>query len=288
MTTVNFTRFLLSAATAVALASSFNLLSAQDIAWENAASRHGALPGAGQRVDMAVSLLHAGSDAIEVEHILGRPTMSSPLNAFGADRFLVYDGEPVRTEVTLASNQVTAVALDLLPIDTASLPARARIVKPMMRRAGVLALLGKPDGDERGAVSGLKTEGMLFKRPDQSVFSVLLVGGLVVNVISGTTKALSIRPFALPTAISDASVGTDLRIGLSPKQVDSVLGPTVYLPITSTLEGQPVRYETRFSRNGCGLVSLTFIGDTLTAFAIWPSQTVDSSGDSSFVVEHCQ
>jgi hypothetical protein len=237
---------------------------------------------------MPVSLLHAGSDAIEVEHILGRPAMSSPLNAFGADRFLVYDGDSVRTEVTLASNHVTAVALDLLPIDTASLPARARIVKPMMRRAGVLALLGKPDGDERGDVSGLKTERMLFKRPDQSVFSVLLAGGLVVNVISGTTKAVSIRPFALPTAISNASVGTDLRIGLSPKQVDSVLGPTVYLPITSMLEGQPVRYETRFSRNGCGLVSLTFIGDTLTAFAIWPSQTVDSSGDSSFVVEHCQ
>ena len=92
----------------------------------------------------------------------------------------------------------------------------------------------------------------------------------------------------LPTAILDASVGTDLRIGLSPKQADSLLGPTVFLPITSTLEGQPVRYETRFSRNGCGVVSLTFIGDTLTAFAIWPSQIVNSLGASSLVAEHCQ
>jgi hypothetical protein len=155
---------------------------------------------------------------------------------------------------------VTAIALDLLPIDSASLPKRARMVKPMMRRAGVLALLGKPDADERGAISGLETERMLFGQADQSVFSVLLADGLVVDMISGNRKAFGIRPFALPTPIPDASVGTDLRIGLSPKQADSLLGPTVFLPITSTLEGQPVRYESRFSRNGCGVVSLTFIG----------------------------
>jgi hypothetical protein len=288
MTTVNFTRFLVGAATAVALASGINPLSAQDIARENAAARDGALPSVGQRVDMPVSLLQAGADAAEVERVLGRPTMSSPLDALGADRFLVYDGEPVRTEVTLTSGHVTAIALDLLPIDGASLPARARMVKPMMRRTGVLALLGKPDGDERGAMSGLETERILFKSADQSSFSVLLAGGLVVDVISGSTKVPVIRPFALPTAIPDASVGTDLRIGLSPKQADSLLGPTMFLPITSTLEGQPVRYETRFSRNGCRVVSLTFIGDSLTAFAIRPSQIVDSLGDSSFVAEHCQ
>jgi hypothetical protein len=190
--------------------------------------------------------------------------------------------------VTLASNRVTAIALDLLPINPASLPARARILKPMMRRAGVLALLGKPDADERGAISGLETERMLFRKADQSVFSIFLADGLVVDVISGNPKALGIRPFALPTAIPDASVGTDLRIGLSPKQADSLLGPTLFLPITSTLEGQPVRYESRFNRNGCGVVSLTFVGDSLTAFAIWPSQIVDSLGGSGFVTEHCQ
>ena len=140
--------------------------------------------------------------------------MSSPLDALGADRFLVYDSEPVRTEVTLTSGHVTAIALDLLPIDSASLPGRARMVKPMMRRAGLLALLGKPDGDERGAISGLETERMLFKSADQSSFSVLLAGGLVVDVISGsTTKASGIRPFVLPTAIPDPFVGADLRIG---------------------------------------------------------------------------
>jgi hypothetical protein len=288
MTTMNFTRFLVGAATAVALASGINPVSAQDIARENGAARDGAVPSVGQRVEMPVSLLHAGADAAEVERVLGRPTMSSPLDALGADGFLIYDSEPVRTEVTLTSGHVTAIALDLLPIDSASLPARARMVKPMMRRAGVLALLGKPDGDERGAMSGLETERILFKSADQSSFSVLLAGGLVVDVISGSTKASVIRPFALPTAIPDASEGTDLRIGLSPKRADSLLGPTVFLPITSTLEGQPVRYETRFSRNGCGVVSLTFIGDTLTAFAIWPSQIVDSLGDSSYVAEHCR
>jgi hypothetical protein len=107
MTTVNFTRFLVGAATAVVLASGINPVSAQDIARENVAARDGALPSVGQRVDMPVSLLAAGADAAEVERVLGRPTMSSPLDALGADRFLVYDSEPVRTEVTLRSGHVT-------------------------------------------------------------------------------------------------------------------------------------------------------------------------------------
>jgi hypothetical protein len=287
MTTVNFARFIASAVTAVALAIGISPLSADDMTRENSAPTDGALPGVGQRMDVPASLLYAGADAAEVERILGRPTKSSPLDAFGADRFLVFDSEVVRTEVTLAANHVTAIALDLLPIDSASLPTRARIVKPMMRRVGVVALLGKPDSDERGAIYGLETERMLFKRADQSVFSVLLAGGLVVDVISGNAKVLGIRPFPLPSAISDGLVGNDLRIGLSPKQADLLLGPPVFLPIAAALEGQPVRYETRFSRNGCGVVSLTFIGETLTAFAIWPSQTVGSLGDSSFVADHC-
>jgi hypothetical protein len=53
----------------------------------------------------------------------------------------------VRAEVTVTAGHVTAIALDPLPIDSGSLPTRARMVKPMMRRGGVLALLGEPDGD---------------------------------------------------------------------------------------------------------------------------------------------
>jgi hypothetical protein len=91
-------------------------------------------------------------------------------------------------------------------------------------------------------------------------------------------KALGIRPFVLPAAIPDASVGSDLRIGLSPKQADALLGPPVYLPIASTLEGEPVLHETRFTHSGCHVVSLTFIGEALTAFTILPPDVVDSLG----------
>ena len=87
-----------------------------------------------------------------------------------------------------------------------------------MRRGGVLALLGEPDGDEKGAESGLETERMLFKGPDQTAFSVLLAGGLVVDVMPGSSKAPGLRPFVLPSAVPDASVGTDLRIGSSPNR----------------------------------------------------------------------
>ena len=71
MTIVNFTRLLVGAATAVALASGINPVSAQDIARENAAAHDGVLPGVTQRVDMPVSLLRAGADAAEVERVLG-------------------------------------------------------------------------------------------------------------------------------------------------------------------------------------------------------------------------
>jgi hypothetical protein len=102
----------------------------------------------------------------------------------------------------------------------------------------------KPDGDEKRATSSFETERLVFKGADDSE-SVLLSGGLIVDVISGNSTP-GVRPFTLPTAY--VSVGTDLRIGLSPKQVESLVGPTVYTPITSTLEGQPVLYATRFTR----------------------------------------
>ena len=250
-------------------------------ALENTETRDGAMAGVGQRVAMRVSLLHAGADAAEVERVLGRPTSTTLLDALGTDRSLVYADETVRTEVTLIANRVTAVALDLLPIGSQSLPMRARMVKAMMRRSGVLALLGKPERDEQGAKSDLETERMIFRAADGSEFSVLLAGGLVVDMTSGNgRKALGVRPFVLPSAIPDAPVGSDLRIGLSLKQADALMGPPVYLPIASSLEGQPVLYETRFARRECRLVSLTFIGESLTAFAIWPPEVVSSLGVS--------
>ena len=96
----------------------------------------------------------------------------------------------------------------------------------------------------------------------------------------GSSKAPGLRPFVLPSAVPDASVGTDLRIGSSPKQADALLGPIVFLPITSALEGQRVLYETRFTQAGCGVVSLTFIGEALTAFSIWSPEAVNSLGVS--------
>jgi hypothetical protein len=127
---------------------------------------------------------------------------------------------------------------------------------------------------------------MMFRAADGSEFGVLLAGDLVVDVTLGNEEALGIRPFVLPAAIPDASVGSDLRIGLSPKQADALLGPPVYLPIASALEGEPVLYETRFTRGGCHVVSLTFIGEALTAFAIWPPDVVDSLGVACSVAEH--
>jgi len=206
------------------------------------------------------------------------------LDELSADRSLIYADETERTEVTLTAGHVTAIALDPLPIDSGSLPTRARMVKPMMRRNGVLALLGKPDEDQKGAASGLETERMLFKGTDQTAFGVLLAGGLVVDVTFDNKKAPGIRPFTLPVAVPDTSVGTDLRIGLSPKQAESLLGPTVYLPINSALEGQPVLYETRLTRGGCGVVSLTFMGEALTAFSIWSPEAVNSLGVSCSAV----
>jgi hypothetical protein len=271
-------RALRIAAFALITAATVGPLSAQAVALEN--TRDVALVGVGQRAAMPISLLHAGSDAAEVERVMGRPTTTTALDPLGADRSLVYVDETERTEVTLTAGHVTAIALDPLQINSGSLPTRARMVKPMMRRNGVLVLLGKPDDDQKGVESGLETERMLFKGADQTAFSVLLAGGLVVDVTSDNKKAPGIRPYTLPVAVPDTSVGSDLRIGLSPKQVESLLGPTVYLPITSALEGQPVLYESRFTRSGCGVVSLTFIGEALTTFTIWSPEAVNSLGVS--------
>jgi hypothetical protein len=146
-----------------------------------------ALVCVGQRTAMPVGLLHAGSDAAEVQRVLGRPTTTTPLDALGANRLLIYVDEADRTEVMLTAGHVTAIALDLLPIDSTQCFFRHRfaalarpivsssvsariyffiVMIPRVRRiigltirarvgreAGVLALLGKPDEDQKEAAS---------------------------------------------------------------------------------------------------------------------------------------
>ena len=66
------------------------------------------------------------------------------------------------------------------------------------------------------------------------------------------------------------------RIGFSPKQAESLLGRMVYCQ--SPRRFRDSRSETRFTRDGCGVVSLTFIGEVLTAFTVWSPEAVDDLG----------
>jgi hypothetical protein len=216
-------------------------------------------------------LLHAGAEAADVERVLGRPTTTTVIEESPGDRrVLVYAEEPVRTQVLLTDGRVTSIALDLPHIDTMLLPLHARTVKPMMVRAGVLALLGKPNANERWTVSGVSIEQMIFAPAGEADFSVFLADGLVVDVRLGAEKPPSILHVVLPTAILDASVGSDLSIGLNPNQAASLLGPSAWAATTSTFKGQAVLHATYYERTGPRLVALTFTGGTLTAFAIWP------------------
>jgi hypothetical protein len=224
-----------------------------------------------QRIELRVSLLHAGAEAVDVERVLGQPTTTTVIEESpGGRRVLVYAEAPVRTQVLLTDSRVTAIALDLPHIDIMLLPAPARMVKPMMVRAGVLALLGRPNADERWTVYGRAIEQMMFARAGQADFSVFLTDGLVVDVRAGAEKPPNILQVVLPAAIPDASVGSDLSIGLNPRQAAPLLGPAAWAATTSTFKGQPVLHATHFERDGHRLVSLTFTGGALTAFAIWP------------------
>jgi hypothetical protein len=68
-----------------------------EVAPEKCGTGHVALAEAGQRVAMGVSSLHAGAEGAEVERLLGRPTITTFLDARGSDRSLVYADETVRT-----------------------------------------------------------------------------------------------------------------------------------------------------------------------------------------------
>jgi hypothetical protein len=244
----------------------------------NAARLQGVAGDVLQRIELRVSLLHAGAEAADVERMLGRPTTTTVIEESPGDRrVLVYAEEPVRTQILLTDGHVTSIALDLPHIiDIALLPAHARMVKPMMTRAGVLALLGKPNMNERWTVSGLAIEQMMFARAGEADFSVVLADGLVIDVRPGAERPPNILHVVLPAAIPDASVGSDLSIGLNLNQAASLLGPAVWAATTSTFKGQPVLHATYYERSGPRLVSLTFTGGVLTAFAIWsPGATLD-------------
>jgi hypothetical protein len=215
-------------------------------------------------------LLHVGAEASNVERVLGRPTTTTVIEELPGDRrVLVYAEERVWTQVLLTDGNVTAIALDLPYIDIPLLPAHGRTVKPMMVRAGVLALLGRPTADERWAVPGLALEQMMFARAGED-FSVFLFDGLVVDVRPGAERPSNILHVVLPTALPDAIVGSDLSSGLNPNLAASLSGPPAWMATTSTFKGHPVPYATYYERSGPRLVSLTFTGSALTAFAIWP------------------
>jgi hypothetical protein len=233
-------------------------------------------------VDMRVSALRAGADAAEVERVLGQPTAASVIEEPGGDhRVLLYGTEPVRTRVTITDGRVTSIALDLVSIDKAALPSQARLVMPMMLRNGVLTLLGKPEADNKSmSAAGIEIERMRFSRASDHAFTVFLANGLVVDVRLENEAPPDILRVVLPEPIADASMGTDLRIGLSLEQTASLLGVAAWMPIQSKFKGQPVLYATYRERSGNRLVSLTFTGGMLTAFSIWPTGNTGDLGDT--------
>jgi hypothetical protein len=231
------------------------------------------------RIDMRVSLLHAGDEAAKVELVLGRPTATAILEQEDENRLLVYADEPVRAKVRLTGGHVSAAILELVHIDTRLLPARARTVKPGMLRSGVLLLLGEPNREAHWQASGIEIERMVYTRPDESDLSVFLVSGVVADVRASGEEPLDILGVTLPPAVPDTAVGTNLSIGLNPQQAASLLGPLVWDQTHSTFKGQSVLYATYHERNGDRFVSLTFTGDVLTAFDFWSPVGVLSGGD---------
>jgi hypothetical protein len=239
-------------------------------------------PEVALHVDMRVTALRAGAQAAEVERVLGQPTAASVIEESGGDhRVLLYGAEPVRTRITITDARVTSIALDLVSIDKAALPPQARLVRPMMLRNGVLTLLGKPEADNKSmSAAGIEIEQMRFSRASEHPFTVFLADGLVVDVRLGNEAPPDILRVVLPGPIPDASMGTDLRIGLSLEQTASLLGVAAWMPIQSKFKGQPVLYATYHERSGNRLVSVTFTGGMLTAFSIWPTGNTGDLGDT--------
>ena len=223
-----------------------------------------------RRVGLRARLLHAGSTAAAVERVLGQPTVATDLGGpESGDAALLYAGEQVRTRVVLKADKVAAIALDVVYVDPARLPMRARVIKATMVRDGVTGLLGTPSADERWTDAGRAIEQMTFVSPGEPEFSVFLADGMVVDVRLGRERPQGIASMSLPAAATEASVASQLAIGLTPVQAAPLLGP-METSIHFALKGQPVEYATYRERDGKGLVTVTFIGGVSTAFTIWP------------------
>jgi hypothetical protein len=115
-----------------------------------------------------------------------------------------------------------------------------------------------------------------------SRFSVFLVDGLVVDVKTGMERPADIGRVVLPTAIPDAAVETELRVGMTPDAAAAALGSRASTA-TSSFKGQQVLYANYAGGDGYRLVSLTFTGGVLTAFTVWPRDAPVDSADTIYV-----
>src|SRR6516162_8848782 len=100
-----------------------------------------------------------------------------------------------------------------------------------------------------------------------TIWPGLRIAALALVTAVGTAPPLSAQEVALENTRDVALVGvgqrTAMRVSLLHAGSDAaeVERATVYLPTNSALEGQPVLYETWLTRGGCGVVSLTFMGE---------------------------
>jgi hypothetical protein len=227
-----------------------------------------------RRVNLRVSVLHAGSTATEVQQVLGRPTVATELNdPESGDAALLYRTQNMQTRVVLTGGKVTAIAVDVVHFDAAKLPARARVIKVTMVRDGVTGLLGGPDADHRWVEAARNLEQMIYARTGEPEFSVYLADGLVVDVRPGQIRPSGLAAVVLPAAMPDTAAGHQLAIGLTPAQATPLLG-SLASTIRFALKGQPVEYASYHEREGDGLVTVTYTGGVLTAFTIWPSDVL--------------
>lgn len=224
--------------------------------------------------NMQVGLLHAGSTDIDVRRVLGQPTLATELSTpEDSDVALLYAAGPVRTHVVLQSGKVTGIGLDVVYIDPEPLPERARLIKATMVHDGVIILLGVPVEEHQWTEDGHDIDQMTYFHAGEPEFTAFLVDNLVVDVRLGHDKPDGLLSMMLPEPILDASVGSQLTIGMSSAQASPLLGP-VESTISFTLKGQPVEYASYRERDGNGLVTVTFIGGVLTAFRTWPASVL--------------
>jgi hypothetical protein len=224
--------------------------------------------------NMHVGLLHAGSADVDVQRVMGQPTLVTELGTPEDSHVaLLYAAGPVRTHVVLQGGKVTGIELDIVYIDAEPLPERARLIKATMVHDGVTILLGVPVEEHQWTEDGHDIDQMTYSRAGEPEFTAFLVDNLVVDVRLGHDKPAGLLSMMLPEPIPDASVGSQLTIGMSPAQASPLLGP-VESTISFTLKGQPVEYASYRERDGNGLVTATFIGGVLTAFRTWPASVL--------------